>query len=91
MKPIMLLLTASLALAASGASAQQDACSDEYSACIERCTKLSQSLQDGCIATCQSGSDACYVKMWGPRGPALNVAPSGDNGPAAPETDKPRN
>ena len=79
MKPItLLLLTSSLLVAASGAFAQQgDACSNQYGACMDRCSARPQSVQGPCAQTCEQTSDQCYVGVYGPRPPeGQALAPS---------------
>ena len=74
MKPIMLLLTSSLVIAAGhAASAQDDACQNQYGSCADHCVTRPQSTQESCMKSCEVQSDQCYVKVFGPRGPAINV------------------
>jgi len=67
MKPIMLLLTSSLVVAASGAFAQGqgDACSNQYGACMDHCSSRPPSLQSQCAQTCETSTNQCYVGMYG--------------------------
>jgi hypothetical protein len=70
MKPLTLLLfTTSLLVAASGAFAQEDACSKQYGACMDRCASRPQSVQGSCSQTCEGGTDQCYVGLYGHRPP----------------------
>lgn len=64
MKPI-LLFTASLLMISSGALAQQDACSNRYGSCMDRCINRPPDTQAGCMNSCQSQSDECYQGLWG--------------------------
>ena len=68
MKPIMLMLTTSLVIAASGAFAQGqgDACSGKYAACMDHCSSRPQSLQASCSQSCENNTNQCYVELFGP-------------------------
>jgi hypothetical protein len=67
MKSIMLLLSASLSVAASGALAQGqgDACSPGYGTCMNHCSSRPQSLQESCAKTCETNTDQCYQSLYG--------------------------
>jgi hypothetical protein len=68
MKPTVLLIAASLMSAASGALAQGqgDSCSNQYGACMDRCSSRPQSLQEPCSNTCEATTNQCYQGMYGP-------------------------
>jgi hypothetical protein len=65
MKTILLLLTSLLVLAAPVALAQQDACSKQYGACMDRCSSRPQSAQGSCAQSCEANSNQCYVGLHG--------------------------
>jgi hypothetical protein len=65
MKPLPLLFTASLLMIASSALAQEDACSNRYGSCMDRCSSRPAETQAGCMNSCQSQSDECYQGLWG--------------------------
>ena len=64
MKLSLLLLTSSLALAATGASAQNDACTNNYGGCMERCVTRPASMQTACTQTCETNSNVCYDQLY---------------------------
>ena len=64
MKLSLLLLTSSLAMAASGAFAQNDACTNNYGGCMERCVTRPASLQAACTQTCEANSTQCYDQLY---------------------------
>lgn len=82
MKPMtLLLLTTSLIVGSSGAFAQEDACSNQYGACMDRCSTRPQSVQGQCSNACESTTDQCYVGLYGhppPEGAVSSVAPPPD-------------
>jgi hypothetical protein len=65
MKTILLLLTSLLVLAAPAALAQEDACSKQYGACMDRCSSRPQSVQGSCGQSCEANSNQCYVGLYG--------------------------
>jgi hypothetical protein len=67
MKPIMLLLSASLAVAASGALAQGqgDACSSGYGSCMDRCSSRPKAVQESCAQMCEANTNHCYEGLYG--------------------------
>jgi len=69
MKTMMLLLAASVALAASGSPAhaqgQGDACSPQYGSCMDRCTSRPKSLQETCAQMCEANTNRCYEGLYG--------------------------
>jgi hypothetical protein len=67
MKPIMLLLSASLLFAASDtlAQGQADACSPGYGSCMDRCSSRPQSLQESCAQMCEANTNRCYEGLYG--------------------------
>jgi hypothetical protein len=80
MKLALLLLTSSLVIAASGASAQgnSDACHNQFAACVERCATRPQSRQEKCSQTCEANTNQCYSGMYGQPSAAqtLQTAPA---------------
>jgi hypothetical protein len=70
MNPVMLLLTSSLVIVASGAFAQgqgqADACSNQYAACMERCSSRPQAVQGACTQSCENTTNQCYQGVYGP-------------------------
>lgn len=85
MKPItLLLLMSSLVIAASGALAQEQgyACSNQYGACMDRCSSRSPSLQGSCAQSCETTSNQCYQSLYGPSPlNGLAAVPSSDQAP----------
>jgi hypothetical protein len=75
MKPALLLLASSLAIAASGALAQgnADACHNQYGSCMERCTSRPASLQEKCSQSCETSTNQCYATMYGQSSAAQTV------------------
>jgi len=69
MKHALLLLTASLVIASSGAFAQgkPDACHNGYGSCMERCSTRPASVQESCSNTCETTTNQCYSEMYGPK------------------------
>src|ERR1043165_1564318 len=69
MKPILLLLSASLIsaslLPAASVAQGQDVCSKNYGGCMDRCASRPSEVQAGCMNSCQSQSDECYQGVWG--------------------------
>ena len=78
MKKILLLVTSSLVIASSGASAQgnSDACHNQYGACVERCSTRPASLIEKCSQSCEMSTNQCYSTMYGQPSQARNVAPA---------------
>jgi hypothetical protein len=81
MKSILLLLTSSFVIAASGALAQgnSDACHNQYGSCQERCATRPQSMQESCSNSCEAATNQCYSQMYGPgaaQGAQVTTAPS---------------
>lgn len=70
MKSVLVLLTTSFVLAASGALAQSkqqaDACSKRYGACMDHCSSRPQSVQATCSQSCEASTNQCYVGVYGP-------------------------
>ena len=64
MKLSLLLLTSSLGLAATGAFAQNDACTNNYGGCMERCVTRPASTQAACTQICETNSNMCYDQMY---------------------------
>ena len=64
MKLSLLLLTSSLVIAATGAFAQNDACTNNYGGCMERCITRPASVQASCTQTCEANSNVCYDQMY---------------------------
>ena len=75
MKHALLLLTASLVIASSGAFAQgkTDACHSGYGSCMERCATRPASLQESCSNTCEATTNQCYSQMYGPKSAAQGM------------------
>lgn len=67
MKPMMLLLSASLLLGASGALAQGqgDACHTGYGSCMERCVARPAGMQEACAQMCEANTNQCYQGLYG--------------------------
>ena len=67
MKPTTLLFASALALTAVPAFAQGqgDACSGQYSGCMDHCSGRPQSLQESCAQTCENNTNICYEGMYG--------------------------
>ena len=76
MKTLMLLVTSSLVIAASGALAQgnADACHNQYGSCMARCSSRPQSVQDTCSQSCEMSTNQCYGKMYGSPSPTMGSA-----------------
>ena len=87
MKLSLLLLTSSLALAATGASAQNDACTNNYGGCMERCVTRPASMQAACTQTCESNSNVCYDQMYKASAQGGAAQASGPISEAKPEPD----
>jgi hypothetical protein len=79
MNKLMMLVTSSLVVIASGALAQgnSDACHNHYGSCVERCLSRPQSAQTSCSQSCETSTNQCYGKMYGSPSPAL-VSTDGD-------------
>lgn len=75
MKRVVLLLTTSFVLASSAALAQDDGCSKQYGACMDRCSSRPEQVQGMCSQTCEATTNQCYVGMYGQR-PAGGGAPA---------------
>jgi len=77
MKHALLLLTASLVIASSGAFAQgnTDACHNGYGSCMERCSSRPASVQQSCSNTCEANTNQCYSQLFGPKS-AVQTIPS---------------
>jgi len=75
MKHALLLLTASLVIASSGAFAQgkTDACHSGYGSCMERCSTRPASVQESCSSTCEATTNQCYSQMYGPKSAAPSI------------------
>ena len=88
MKPVFLLLTSSLVIAASGAFAQgnSDACHNQYGSCMERCTSRPASMQESCSNSCEANTNQCYSGMYGNKSSA-QVIPSAPDQASAQETE----
>ena len=69
MKHALLLLTASLVIASSGAFAQgnTDGCHNNYGSCMERCSSRPASVQESCSNTCEVNTNQCYSQLYGPK------------------------
>src|SRR5262245_65169145 len=68
MRTVLLLLLAMLAVktAAVTAASGQDACSNAYTGCLDKCVaRPSKSLQDSCVEACQTQNNACFSKVFG--------------------------
>jgi hypothetical protein len=87
MKPMMLLLSASLLMGASGALAQDqggDACHNGYGSCAERCTTRPKSMQEACSQTCETTANQCYQGLFS-RAPQSGPMPGAAGEASAPE------
>jgi hypothetical protein len=86
MKPMMLLLSASLLMGAAGALAQDqgDACHNGYGSCAERCVSRPKSLQEACAQTCEVTANQCYQGLFS-RAPQSDPMPSASGQASAPE------
>ena len=75
MKYALLLLTASLVIASSGAFAQgkTDTCHSGYGSCMERCSTRPASVQESCASSCEANTNQCYTQIYGPRSAAENI------------------
>src|SRR3954469_12115912 len=71
MKTLMLLVTSSLVVVASGALAQgkADPCHNQYGSCMERCSSSPQLAQDTCSQACETTTNQCYGKTYGSPAP----------------------
>jgi hypothetical protein len=69
MKSLVMLLAATAAVLAlnSDAALSQNACSNEYVGCLDRCVTRPPSMQDRCIETCQANNGTCNEKIYGAR------------------------
>jgi hypothetical protein len=69
---VLLLLVAMLAIKTTSTTSAtgQEACSKSYTACMDRCVaRPSKTLQDNCMETCQTQSNACFSQKFGAPGP----------------------
>jgi hypothetical protein len=75
MKHALLLLTASLVIASSGAFAQgkTDACHSGAGSCVERCSTRPAAVQESCSNTCEATANQCYSQLYGPRSAAQSI------------------
>jgi hypothetical protein len=65
MKTLFLSLVAVLAIG-TAAQAQQDACTNSYIGCVDKCVaRPTQALQETCISSCQSQNNVCAGKVYG--------------------------
>ena len=72
MRTVLLLLLAMLAIKTTSTTSAtgQEACSKPYTACMDRCVvRPSKTLQDSCMETCQTQSNACFSQKFGVPGP----------------------
>ena len=84
MKIAFLLLTSSLAIAASGAFAQgnSDACHNNYGSCMERCSTRPDSMKETCSNSCEANTNQCYSQMYGPKsGQSTQASPAQASAP----------
>ena len=75
MKYALLLLTASLAIASSGAFAQgnTDVCHNNYGSCMERCSSRPASVQESCSNSCEANTNQCYSQLYGPKSAVQSI------------------
>lgn len=69
MKSLVMLLAATAAVLAlnSDGALSQNACSNEYVGCLDRCVSRPKSMQDRCMETCQANHGVCSEKIYGTR------------------------
>jgi hypothetical protein len=87
MKSLVMLLAATAAVMAlnSDGALSQNACSNEYVGCIDRCVSRPKSMQDRCMETCQANNGMCNEKIYGSRrqmSPAVAAEPQPQGGAA---------
>jgi len=75
MKHALLLLTATLVIATSGAFAQgnTDACHNNYGSCMERCSSRPASVQESCSNMCEATTNQCYSQLYGPKSAVQSI------------------
>ena len=72
MKTVLLLLLAMLAIktTAMTSAVGQEACTNAYTGCLDKCVaRPTPAMQDSCMQSCQTQSNACFSKVYGGPGP----------------------
>ena len=76
MRTVLLLLVAMLAIKTTAVTTAsgQEACTKAYTGCLDRCVgRPTASLQETCMATCQTQSTACFSQVYGGPGPSAQT------------------